>query len=124
MELYFETYLIIALVYVIMTVTFLTFMIRTKRLRITSCALLLLLGFLVPYFLIFLQRAYGSTAEINRIIFEFEYDPNVYITFVPTLDMAYRVYVHNFGFIVLSIMIGILLGFLLYRLMRRNFSFH
>jgi|WetSurMetagenome_2_1015567.scaffolds.fasta_scaffold139410_1 hypothetical protein len=138
MELFFETYLIIALLFTFLIVCIAGLFLKNKKYTIGFSTLVIVLGAVLPYILIFFQRAGGSlnkegeikitqlgpdainsmtAEELNEIRGPFiDYPP--YYFYKVTFDY----FTHNLGFIILSIAIGITLGILVHLLLKKQKS--
>lgn len=127
--LYFETYIIIALLFTILTFLIAGSYLKNKKYTIVFSVFILILGFVIPYVLILLQRVYGSLGEIHSLSFDslmwregktVEESMHVFITEPTAVEMAGRYFIHNIGFIILSIAIGIAIGILVHSLSKKQ----
>jgi hypothetical protein len=131
-ELYFETYLIIALLFAIITVCIAGLFLKNKKYTLLLSALVIFLGFFIPYLLIIFQKVYGSLNEHLEIMVPEQIDINnitpedlknmwqIDRLDRPNFQVAFDYFTHNLGFIVLSITIGIALGILIYLLLKKQ----
>ncbi len=129
MELFFETYLIVALIFAIITICFARLYLKNKKFTFGFSALVIVLGAVIPYFLILFQKAYGSVGEIDWLKFTDGRTPEEmaeylrrtsFISFRPNYEVAFDYFTHNLVSIILSISIGILLGILTHLLLRKQ----
>jgi hypothetical protein len=131
-ELYFESYLIVVLVFAIITVCITGLYLKKTKYTIGLSALVVSLGFLIPYVLIIVQKIYGNLNEHMWIIMPEQTDnhnltPNdlesmQHITRLdkPVGQVAFDLFIQNLGLIVLSIVIGIVLGILIHLLLKKQ----
>ena len=118
MQLYFETYLIIALFFVIFTLCISGLYLRSIKHIIGFSALGVVLGAILPYILIYFQRVIGS---LNPGITKEELDILMNggcILYRPIPEIALHYFIDNIGFIILSILIGTIIGILIHLLLK------
>jgi hypothetical protein len=127
MELYFETYLIITLLFTILTICIAGSFLKNKKYTIGFSAFVVFLGFIIPYSLLAFQWIYGSLGEIsqmNRTILENEDICKGIKRYggipKPMVLVAFDSFTHTLGFIVLVIAIGIALGILIHLLLKKQ----
>jgi hypothetical protein len=82
------------------------------------------LGFSLPVFLIIYQLGFGSLYKIDDLEFENGYNrddlKHIFITEKTLMVQAIECCTHNLGFIILSIVIGIVFGILAHLLLKRQ----
>lgn len=134
MSLYFETYVIIVLLFAIVTFYFARLYLRSKKLTIGLSFIMFFLAAVLPYFLIVFQLVFGSLNEIHwRVevrVFEelakyltgeqlFEYVSNFPLGHTLIYHLAFDYFAHNLIFIIISITGGIALGILGYLMFKK-----
>jgi hypothetical protein len=133
MQLYFETYLIAALLFVVITLLVRRWFFKSKGYTIGSGLLFVFLGFTVPTFLIIMQNYNGSLGHISWLEMEnwyfhegFTYEEmiqhirNIYDTHKSNLQISLETYGHHLGWMFLSIAAGIITGIVLFQFVRRR----
>jgi hypothetical protein len=129
MELYFETYLILALVFIIIGFVVAGPFLKSRKHTIWLSALVLFLGFFGPYGLIFLQRYCGSLVEISKLLFyKWMVTENItlehlrYIEFLdlPLVTVVWRVFMEHIAFSIVSEVVGLVVGVLAYLFYRKR----
>jgi uncharacterized membrane protein len=134
MSLYFETYIIIVLLFAIVTLYVAGLYLRSKKLTISLSFLMFFIATALPYFLIVFQLAFGSLNEVRwgvevRVFEElvkyltgeqlFEYISGHPIGTIPVYSLALDYFARNLIFIVISITVGIGLGILGYLMFKK-----
>lgn len=128
MNLFFETYLIITLLFTILTVCVAGLFLKSKKYTIGLSASVIILGALIPISLILLQKIFGSLHEIDWLIFadgrttEEIADSLRYICIgdPPLIYAVFDTFARKLGFIIISIVIGIIFGFLVHLGLRKQ----
>jgi hypothetical protein len=127
-ELYFETYLIIALLFAIITVCIAGLFLKSKKNIIDISVLVIVLGVIIPIGLILLQKGYGSLRKIDWLIFadgrtmEEIIDDlrHIFVEYPTIFEQTLDCFSQNLWTIILSIVIGIALGILIYLLLKKQ----
>jgi NhaP-type Na+/H+ or K+/H+ antiporter len=128
-QLFFETYLVIALIFAIVTTSIAGSFLKNRRRVIAFVALEAVLGVVIPYALILFQRVFDSHAQIvdrtSAVPKTYEEArgyllENWFGTFPSGYERAYDSFTHNLGPIILSVAAGIALGILLWLLLTRR----
>jgi hypothetical protein len=124
MELYFETYLIIALIFTVITVCIAGVFLKNKWTIIGLSGLLIILGFLLPSIIINFERYFGSLGDIENLQASMETLNNEIqgriVRNDPLDPTPVSIYADNIGFINPSIAAGILAGIGIYWLVTRR----
>jgi ABC-type Fe3+ transport system permease subunit len=133
MELFFETYLVITLLFALLTVCIAGIYLKNRKYTFSLSALVVFLGAVLPYFLILFQKTSGSLnkndplkmfSDNNTLEKSLDEIKHIYITDKPLAEVVFNSFIHNIGFIILSIVIGISLGILVHKLTHRQHSLH
>jgi uncharacterized membrane protein YeaQ/YmgE (transglycosylase-associated protein family) len=128
MHLFFETYLITTLLFTILIFYIAELFFKNKKHTIFFIIMIPILVVVIPYFLILLQRVYGSLGEIYTLGYEslmwhsgitVEDSKHLFVTEPTALEAAAHYFNQNFGFIILSIFIGIVCGILAHLLLKK-----
>jgi hypothetical protein len=132
MELYFETYVILALFFVILGFIVAGPFLKSRKHTIRLSAFVLLLEFFVPYFLIILQWGWGSLSEINGLrVYEWMVTENItldqldilrhtYDIGVPIVTIVWRSLMHHLPYVFISEVAGLAVGVLAYLFYRKR----
>jgi hypothetical protein len=133
-DLFFETYLILALVFIILGFWAAGPFLKSRKHTVRLSALLLFSGFFVPYFLIILQRGWGSLSEINDLrVYEWMVTENItldqldilrhtYDIGVPIVTIVWRCLMHHLLYVLISEVTGMAVGVLAYLFYRKGIN--
>jgi hypothetical protein len=131
MELYFETYVILALFFVILGFVIAGPFLKTRKYTIWLSVLVLFLVFFVPNFLIVLQSGWGSLAEIGDLRI---WEPLPSDNMTPNelrhyfyldqsfSEFAWHIFIKHIVVLVGTEIAGLAVGVLAFRWYRRKYS--
>jgi hypothetical protein len=131
MELYFETYVILALFFLTLGFIIAGLFLKNGKQTIWLSALVLFLGFFSPYGLIVLQWTDGSLGKIDTLLFtEWLYTENItsehfhhmFIDGPPLVTVAWRCFMHHIIYLFVAEVAGLVVGVLTYMFYRKRVS--